>query len=230
MMQRMRTPSGVRAIRPWPAVFCTAALAALVPAPAAHAACSTSSDGLTRTCTGDITGPESFNNLDVRGTHTYTFVLENLTSTGMISEFPGIPAIEFLNSTHSFTNGTAGYDGASQVFELHLDSAAGGFLVGSAFTDSVEIQTAAGSGGTNGEKQGSGTQRGSNGGAGGYGGATTISATDTTITTGSGGQPLLITTMGGNGRTGAEGRSSGSGDGFGVSEAAEAESLRPSSI
>ena len=198
-----------------------AAIGSLVlPAGVAQAGCATSSDGLTRTCTGDVGNVQSFDQPDQTEQKTFSFLFDQLTSTSMSgSADSGTPTISFIVEGQSSTSTSSidtipGVVGPGQVFKFNLDTKVPDFALNSSSDPVVEITTKGGHGNSPGEKEHSGKQVGNDGGGGASGGDQTISISDAAITA-SPGKPFTVASTGGYGGTGAEGFATSDGDGVG---------------
>lgn len=122
--------------------------------------CTTSSNGLVRTCTGDIDTAQSFSHLNAGSVQTYTFALKQLTSSSATSTADDVFA--FLSSGLSRTTSTSspGVGGSKNVFQLNTDAAVSRFDVHAFTYSAVAISSSGGSGSSRSENGGGGTRRG----------------------------------------------------------------------
>lgn len=183
-----------------------AALAVSLPVTAV-AQCSTSSNGLTRTCTADVTTPQSFNHSGLSSGPTYSFVFENLTSSSITASSGD--AIEFITTAN---NGSSVF-GAGVNFSFDGPDNDDLFPISSDNDRGIEVRTTAGSGRTPSENSGSDDITGFGGGRGRAGGDTVITLTNAHVTGSL--AAVVAASTGGVGGTGGEGRSTEFGDGFG---------------
>lgn len=183
----------------------------------ARAGCSTSSDGLTRTCTGDITSAQTFDHSDVGAVESYGFLFQALTSSQMATSSG--PAIGFDSTGQSNANDHAGIGGSHQTLQFNLDGSVAGFSIRSSSAPVVQVQSNGRDGGGGAGHKGSGSRNGGDGGVGGVGGTLSLSFQQASIVA-SPGKAFFASSLGGYGGNGGEGHSTAGGDGRGGAGAA----------
>lgn len=187
----------------------------------AMASCTTSPDGFTKTCTGDITQQEQFNRFNVTENETspYNFVISGLTSTSATSTVPagGQESIVFSMFGTVFDGAKDGNQNGINApdlsFSLNLDGQASDFGVISENFNAIELSSEGTFGTQGGKSEGDGRQTGKTGHSGGSGGAITVDINDSDVQAKT--TTLYVQTYGDSGGNGGEGRSNSEGDGIG---------------
>lgn len=156
---------------------------ALTDAAVAQAKCTLSWDAFTRTCTGGVSTPQSFNQMNVteKATSDYVFHIQELTSSSAISSNDPIGVFYMQNTEQQVSNGD-GANGGSESFSLNTDGAVSSFGVKSTAPYGIQLLSEGEQGNNGGNSDGDGDRTGRTGHLGGAGGAIGAAIKDTTIT------------------------------------------------
>ncbi|CAN0579710.1 unnamed protein product, partial [Ectocarpus sp. 12 AP-2014] len=179
------------------------ALNAALSAGPARADCTT--DGLDKTCSGNLGIIALTSGDTTEGPQTATLTIDNATNQGVTNTQTNGNAIWTLDITESNYSQAS----ANAVLDIDLD----GFQLDSSIGPGVEVTTSGSAGQWHSETKGSGKKEGRDGGVGGAGGV--VTATISGLNVNAADEAMVIGSSGGAGGTGAEGYSTGFGNGYG---------------
>ncbi|WP_163025856.1 autotransporter outer membrane beta-barrel domain-containing protein [Chachezhania antarctica] len=185
------------------AVSLTALCGALAAGPG-WATC-TQSGSLGRTCSGQI-GATDFTLTDTTSDQTAKLTFENATNGGATGPSSGSTA------AWNFSVGAPEYSQAPAAAQLNVNLS-DGFSVSSSVAQGILVTATGSKGKTHDEDKGTGDKHADDGGAGGTGGVVTATVSGVDVSGLKGG--AAIVSAGGDGGYGAEGYSTGFGDGHG---------------
>ncbi len=174
----------------------------LIALPQFGAAASCSTDGDTRTCTGEITEPLVLQFFNVDDDPVLTFNVDELTNTGTYVDTSSFPVVFFTTSGSGDPTLNLNFN-LDEAIDFSAETTAWPFFVatsGDSGSDSSDKSNAFG------------TARASDAGDGSGGGSITSKVSSTSVTAES---TWTVQGVGGDGGDGGEGKSTGFGDGYG---------------